>query len=502
MRVLLINANRFKQPWPVIPFGLCYVAASVESAGHEVKVLDLCFSKRPALDILYSIREWRPEVVGVSIRNIDNSAGYNTLFLLEETRSQVIEPLKKAFNSPIIIGGPSVGISGPEMLDFLDLKYAIRGDGETAMVEFLRRIKNGISLQDLGGLVHRENGKIITDNPPLRVENLDTLPPVKPQRYINLKPYQRFDSPLQVQTKRGCALKCSYCTYNRIEGGYCRLRDPKRIADEIEELVNETGINHIEFTDSTFNIPLHHTKAVLKAVIAKKMNLRLRTMGLNPGAVDEELADLIKEAGFRDVDLGVESGSNITLKGLGKSFRKKDVLQAGKLLQERRIPSTWYLLVGAPGETYDTLQETFATVNKAASNWDLINIGVGIRVYEGAPIAELMKRKDPACTNDNFLHPVHFKPEALSLEDIKIITKKTALRHPNYFMYDEDENTPLFLLMLGASFLRLFAPRKPIWKLHIIIRKLQNFSGIGFIKRLFFDYKHRGMLNKVLTHKN
>jgi radical SAM superfamily enzyme YgiQ (UPF0313 family) len=502
MRVLLINANRFKQPWPVIPFGLCCVAASVEKAGHEVKVLDLCFSKSPAADIQDIVQGWRPDVVGVSIRNIDNSAGYSTLFLLEDTKLNVIAPLKNVFKGPIVIGGPSVGISGAEMLDFLDLQYAIRGDGETAMVEFLKKTKDGLSLRGLGGLVIRENGHILEDNPPFRVENLDTLPPVKPQRYINLKPYQRFDSPLQVQTKRGCALKCSYCTYNRIEGGYCRLRDPKRIADEIEELVNETGINHIEFTDSTFNIPLHHTKAVLKAVIAKKMNLRLRTMGLNPGAVDEELADLIKEAGFRDVDLGVESGSNITLKGLGKSFRKKDVLQAGKLLQERKIPTTWYLLVGAPGETYETLQETFATVNKAASKWDLINIGVGIRVYKGAPIAEQMKAEDPNCTYDNFLHPVHFKPNGLSLKEVKIITKRTALRHPNYFMYDEDENTPTFLLMIGASLLKLFAPMQPLWKLHIIIRKLQNFSGIGFIKKLFFDYKHRGMLNKVLTQKN
>ena len=83
MKVLLISANTFKQPWPVIPFGLCCIAASVENARHEVKVLDLCFSKKPVAEIRSMVKKWNPHVVGVSIRNIDNSAGYNTLFLLE-----------------------------------------------------------------------------------------------------------------------------------------------------------------------------------------------------------------------------------------------------------------------------------------------------------------------------------------------------------------------------------------------------------------------------------
>jgi anaerobic magnesium-protoporphyrin IX monomethyl ester cyclase len=497
MRVLLINANTFKQPWPVIPFGLCCVAASVEKAGYDVSVLDLCFSKRLTYDITRAVKQYVPDVVGVSIRNIDNSAGYNTLFLLEETKLEIITPLKSVFQGPIIIGGPAVGISGAEMLDFFDLQYAIRGDGEVAMVEFIKRLETDLPLEGIGGFVRRENGKIIEDNPPLRIDDLDTLPLAKPYRYINLKPYQRFDSPLQIQTKRGCALKCIYCTYNKIEGQSFRLRNPKLVADEIEDLVNETGINFIEFTDSTFNIPLGHAKAVLRAIIAKGLKLRLRTMGMNPGAVDEELADLLKQAGFRDVDLGVEAGCDITLKSLGKSFRKEDILHAGKLLQERNIPVTWYLLVGAPGETQETLKETFDTINRASTKWDLINVGVGIRVYNGAPIAEQMKYANPSCTSDNFLHPVHFNPEALSLESVKILTKKTALQHPNYFMYDEDESTPVLVLMIAASLLKLFAPRQPIWRLHIILRRIENVLGIGFLKRVLFDSTHRKTLNSL-----
>jgi hypothetical protein len=263
------------------------------------------------------------------------------------------------------------------------------------------------------------------------------------------------------------------------------------VADEIEYLMRETRINHIEFTDSTFNIPIDHAKAVLRALAAKGLDLNLRTMGLNPAAVDEELADLMQEVGFRDVDLGVEAGCDAMLKSLGKSFTKNDILRAGSILRSRRIPVTWYLLVGAPGETEQTLRETFDTINRAASKWDLINVGVGIRVYKGAPIAESMQRDDPHCTDDNFLTPVHYTPEAMSLGEVKAITKQTALKHPNYFMYDEDETTPPVILMIGTALLRMFAPRQPIWRLHILLRTLQQASGIQRVKRLLFERRSR-----------
>jgi len=478
VRVLLINANRFKQPWPVIPFGLCCVASAVENAGHEVSVLDLCFSKNCSRDISNSVNKLQPDLIGISIRNIDNSAGYNTLFLLEKVKDEVILPTKKVFSGAIVIGGPSVGISGAEILSYMDLEFAIRGDGEASMVELVNRLEKKLPLNGLGGLIRRKKNRIVEDNPPMFVTDLDSLPLVRPNRYIDLRPYRRFGSPLQIQTKRGCPLKCSYCTYNRIEGLRYRLRNPLRVADEIECLVQETGINHIEFTDSTFNIPLDHTKAVLRAVAEKELDLNLRTMGLNPGAVDRELADLMKRVGFRDVDLGAEAGCDAMLRSLGKNFNKDDILRAGEILHERGIPITWYLLVGAPGETEQTLIETFETINHAASKWDLINIGIGIRVYNGAPIAKRLQRENPSCTKDNFLKPVHYSPEAISLDAIKALTKRIALEFPNYFMYDENENTPPVVLIIGTALLKLFAPKQPIWRLYICLRTLRKMLGI------------------------
>lgn len=489
MRVLLVNGNRYHKPYPVIPFGMTRVAAAIEHAGHRVDVLDLCFSKDCAVDISRKLDKARPDIIGITIRNIDNATGFNTHFLLEEAKNEVVDPLKKLYSGPIVIGGPGVGISGAEMLEFLDLQYAIRGDGEEAVVEFVNRMEKKLPVDGIGGLVRREGGQIVEDNPPMRVKDLNALPLATPDRYFDLRPYIRMTSPLQIQTKRGCALKCTYCTYNKVEGMSYRLRDPQLVADEIENLVKKTGIKHIEFTDSTFNVPLEHAKSVLRAVAAKKLDLSLSTMGMHPAAIDDELADLMKEVHFQKVDIGAEAGCNATLKNLGKNFTKDDLFRAGRILHKRGIPLSWYLLLGAPGETEKTLMETFETMNAAASYWDLIVVSVGIRAYKGTQIAEDMLQANPSCTKDNFLHPVHYTPDLLTLDEVKAITKRETEKKCNYYLYYEEIDVPPLALLILSDLNRILGIDQPRFRLVILYRSLKKFLGINFLERVFD--KHR-----------
>jgi len=493
-KVLLINSNRLKQPWPVIPFGLCYVAAAIEEAGHELHFLDLCFSSDCQNDIAKAVGGFRPDVIGISVRNIDNGTAYNTHFMLDKVKKRVIQPCKAVFAGPIVIGGPAVGISGAEMLRFFDLEYAVRGDGEAVIVAFVKRLQEKRPLDGLPGLVIRRGGRIVQDPLPHYIEDLNTLPSPKPHKYIDLRPYRQFDSPLQVQTKRGCALKCSYCTYNRIEGPRYRLRDPERVADEIEQLVRETDINHIEFIDSTFNIPSDHAKGVLRAIAAKKLKLRLHTMGLNPKGVDETLVDLMKEVGFTEVALGAEAGCDIILKSLAKNYTADEVVKAGEILHNKGIPINWFLVFGSREETRATLDETLSLITRTASPWDLINIGIGIRVYKGSPIAERMMSEQPDCTDDAFLHPVEERPDKIDLNTLKSLVKHAAHRHTNIFMYDENEVFSKTIMKIGVFLQRLFAPRQPVWRWYILLRRIEKASGIGWIKRAVFERRHRAIL--------
>jgi hypothetical protein len=484
MRLLLINSNRYKQPWPIIPFGICWIASAVKAAGHEVRVLDLCFSASPEVEIESVVKTVQPHLIGISIRNIDNGTGYQTQFLLDDVLHHIVQPCKDVYPGPIIVGGPAVGISAEEILDYLNLEFAIRGDGEAAMVELLNRLEQELSFHGVGGLVWRQEEKIVENNPPFFPENINDLPSPQPYRFVDVNLYRKYNAPIPIQSKRGCVLQCTYCTYNFIEGKQWRLRNPQGVANEIEDIVLHTGITDIEFTDSTFNIPLNHAKAVLRAVIAKGLNLNLNTMGLNPGSVDEELVDLMKQAGFKEVDLGIESCSNTTLRSLGKNFRKDDVLKTAALFHTNGIPLKWFILIGAPDETLDTIKETFQTIDNAASSWNLIIVGIGIRVYNGSPLSINMM-KDKSCrVNDNFFRPTTYQCKELNIESIKRLTKKHALHNTNYFMYDEDEETPLILLRFSTLFMKYFFPRQPVWRLFILMRKIQKAFGILFIRSL------------------
>lgn len=482
MKVLMINSNRYKAPAPIIPFGLCCVAAAVENAGHQVKVLDLCFSKNCSRDINNSVIQFQPDIIGINIRNIDTAAPYNPHFLIDQVKKDVIVPVKKAFKGPIVIGGSAVGISGAEMLSYFDLEFAIRGDGEISMIEFINCIENMLPIKNVGGLIWRKDNEIVMENQPRRVSDLDSLPRARPYHYIDLGTYRKCNSPIQVQTKRGCSLNCTYCTYNTIEGRKMRLRDPQLVADEIENIVKETGINHIEFTDSTFNIPLGHSKAVLRAIIAKKLDLSLQTMGLNPGAIDEEYADLLRKANFKDIHVSIESGSNKSLRNLGKNYTKSDILRAAKILHAKNFSIHFYVLAGAPGETEETLHESFETILQAAAKWDLIDVGNGIRVYKGSPIANQLLRENPGCTQDNFFRPFPFHPGTISLEKLREVNKRIALKYSNVMFYDDYQIVPFGVVKAHAFLTRLFAPNKPWWKIFVLFNRLMTYSGINLLK--------------------
>jgi len=489
-KVLLINSNRFKHPWPVIPFGLCYIATSLESNGnHRVSFLDLCFSTDCERDIRNSVRNFAPDVIGISIRNIDDTGGYDVHFLLEDVKNDVIDFCKKEFTGPIVIGGPSVGISGREMLEYFDLEYAVRGDGEAVMSEFVKRLESGPSPEGLKGLIIRREKTIIQDNEPFRVDDLNSLPFPKPHRYLDLEKYSRFGSPLLVQTKRGCAFRCSYCTYNKIEGKQYRLRSPKLIADEIEMLVKETGISHVEFADSIFNIPLSHAKEVLREVIRKKLDLRLHTMGLSPGAVDEELLDLMKLAGFNEVDIGAESTCDSILESLAKDFKREDIINTANLLKKKKIPVTWFIMLGAPVETCETVLETLNTMGRIASKWDLVFVSTGVRVYNGAPLADEIMKHDIHCMVDNFLYPVKIEPAKISLADIHTIAKRYSFQFPNFYFYEKEHIIPGWILIIGNFLLKAFHSRQPVWRLLVLLKRIEWALGIGLVKRGIYELK-------------
>ena len=256
-------------------------------------------------------------------------------------------------------------------------------------------------------------------------------------------------------------------------------------------LSRETGINHIEFTDSVFNVPPDHAKEVLKEIIKKKLNLRLHTMGLTPSAIDEELIGLMKRAGFNEADVGADSACDEILENLGKSFRYSEILRASEILKKEKMPVTWFIILGAPGETRNTVIESLNNIGKIAAGRDLVFISTGIRVYNGAPLSGEIVNQYGNYSSDNFLKPVKIEPERISLDEIHAIAKDFSFRFPNFYFYEKDNIIPGWLLITGNLLLKALHSRQPVWKLLILLRRIEKLSGIALFKKILYSAAKR-----------
>lgn len=148
-------------------------------------------------------------------------------------------------------------------------------------------------------------------------------------------------------------------------------------------------------------------------------------------------------------------------------------------------------MLGAIAETRETVFETLNTIGEIASKWDLVFVATGVRVYNGAPIADALMEYNKHCTTDNFLHPVKLEPEKISLKDIHAIAKRFSFRFPNFYFYEKEHIIPGWLLITGNFLLKISHSRQPVWRLLILLRRIGRFLGISLAKRIIFQLKIR-----------
>ncbi len=477
MKVLLINPNREQVPWPALPVGLCTVATATAQAGHDVSVLDLAFSKHPARDTLARVAREQPEVVGVTIRNIDNCNFELPHFYLPEIKSDVIAKVREAApNAKLVLGGAAVNVSPRDVLSFLEADLAVVGEGEEAFPAMLNAISARAPLDRLSGALVRGGGSMkalpVLDTgrrlvgEPLAgravVRDLTQSARSEAFRWVDVARYARAGSPYSVQTKRGCALKCSYCVYNNIEGHAYRLREAREVVDEIEQVVLGHGVKSVDFVDSTFNLPLSHTRALCEALAERALPVAYSTMGLNPASVTPELVALLKRAGFKNVMCTPESASETTLRSLNKGFQKHAVVRAAKALREAGLPTYWFFMLGAPGETMDTVRETLAFCAEHIPPTDMVLFSTGIRVYAGTPLERTCKDLGWFSEDDPLFEPSWFLSPALDLNELYATLVAAAQAHPNWMTNAETVMSPAMAGAMKHAF-RLLGWKGPFW---------------------------------------
>jgi radical SAM superfamily enzyme YgiQ (UPF0313 family) len=193
-----------------------------------------------------------------------------------------------------------------------------------------------------------------------------------------------------IETKRGCPNRCIYCADPVVKGREMRVRPPRVVADEMEDLLAQ-GVSWYHLCDSEFNIPIDHAKEVCRELIGRGLNRRIAWYTYcAPLQFDLELAMLMKQAGCAGVNFGVDSLHDGQLGRMGRDHRMKDIEELTDCLRRAGLNFIFDLLIGGPGETEKTVRTSVETARSL--NLPLVGMAVGVRIYPGTGMERLMKK--------------------------------------------------------------------------------------------------------------
>jgi hypothetical protein len=363
MKVLIISSNTL----PAAPTGPVYVAGAARLAGHEVHIFERLFATNLEVELPALLDHFQPDVVGVSIRlvfgdRLNDSAPLGTQHTDLRPQVKQITGLVRQ-NSParIVLGGPGFNYYARNWLEYLDLDYGIRGEGEISFPMFLERLANHGDTYSVPGCAFR-NGKGYHSTPPCLVQDLDSqaLPAYD---LLDWQSYAALHITPAIFTKRGCAYSCTYCPYSKLEGKRYRLKSPQRILSEARYIIQHTRADKVMFCDNNFNAPRQHAQEICKTLLNEEVDFQWGTGDLRPVGVTPDFCRLMEDSGCFYVNLSIESASTAMLKSMRRGYSVGQVRQSLEALSGSKIPFSASLMLGAPGESPETISETLSVMD-------------------------------------------------------------------------------------------------------------------------------------------
>lgn len=485
MRVLLVYANSNRELVPSPPVGLSYVASATRAAGHDVRFLDLLFSRKPGRDLRRVVRSFAPEVVGFSVRNIDNLVCQRVTRELDDLAG-LLAVVREESRAPIVLGGPAISILGPRVLARLDADFAVVGEGEETLPRLLAALEGrrqsgapeaGPRFDAVSGLCWRDQDEIRgTPAAPLAGFGRSGM-----ADWIDWPAYERAGGTWAIQSKRGCPLGCMYCAYSATEGHGLRRRSAADVVDEIEDIAARISPRTFEIVDSTLNVPAEHAIELCREIIRRDLKINLTAQGLNPLDVPDGLFPLMKQAGFNAVMISPEAANDAMLRNLRKGFTMEHVRRTVRLARESGISCFWFFMLGGPGETQATVDETVSFVERELSWKGSISLFMtGIRILPGTELAGREIACGHLAADADLSEPSFFLSPEVTEEWILRRINTAIGRHSNIAHAAEQGSSLLERLMHRALNAAGVAP--PYWR---FLPVLLSFSPLRLLRKHF-----------------
>jgi lipid biosynthesis B12-binding/radical SAM protein len=390
MKILLISANVTLSPYPIYPLGVSMIAAALTRAGHEVQQLDFLQQNTDLEAIAQETRQFKPDLVGISVRNIDNVNFMNEQYYIQNVKNMV-STIRSATDAKVLLGGAGFSLIPDLILKETGADYGVIGEGEVLAVEFANNAAKGIYPRErLLGSLSRIAGTQIDSA--LYDERL-------------LEFYLQSGNIASIQTKRGCTHACVYCTYPLLEGSQIRKRQPAGVVDDILLLRDKYKTKYIFFVDSVFNDDEGAYLEIIDEMLRRDVSIPW-TGFFKPKGLTDEIVERMKQTGFVAAEVGADAASDTTLRKMGKSFTFQDIIACNDLFVRHGIATSHFFMFGGPGETEETVQEGIKNILSLQKC--VAFIFMGIRILPNTPLARLAIKEKLIAPDDGLLQPVYY----------------------------------------------------------------------------------------------
>ena len=414
MRIVFIHPNyhsggaEIAGNWP--PAWVAYLTGSLRAAGFDdIHFIDAMTNHFGPDEIRARLRALAPDVIGTT-------AITPAIYEAEEVLriAQEVAP-----NALRVLGGIHATFMFRQVLTEAPwVDVIVRGEGEEIMVALMQAVAGGRWPQDqrkIKGLAFLDGAEIVSTQAAPTVKNLDGIDPdwsiLEWDKYIYVPLGVKVAIP---NMARGCPFTCSFCSQWKFWRDY-RVRDPIKVVDEIERLVNDHGVGFFILADEEPTINKKKFVQFCEELIARGLPDRIK-WGINTRVTDiyrdRDLLKFYRKAGLVHVSLGTEAAAQLKLDMFNKETTVAENKEAIRLLREADIFVEAQFIVGLDNETKETLEETF----QMAWDWqpDLANWAM----YTPWPFTPLFQEiKDQVEVFDyskyNFVTPI-MKPAALT----------------------------------------------------------------------------------------
>jgi len=425
LQVLLVQANPCRVP-PVYPFGIGLLADRLAEKGHYVDIMDPFFaSDYPSATIEKPADSPKPDLVGISIRNIDDALvmrsdldteGPHTTSYIETIR-RVVESMRYRLGSavPIVAGGGGFSSAHKLMLDVLGLNIGVVGPGEDAFAAIAAVClplleSESLTESALTRFLRNEPipGVILSDGafkPPQKIFSLSASVSIP----ANLSPYMNHPaSYLPFRTRTGCGGSCSFCIESAPSTPISQV-NPSKLSLEIQRISDFHSEEIFFLCDGELNRPEpDHAVQMIEALSSVKPMPIWRGY-VCPSPLPEELIIAIAKTPVLDLHLNTVHISDRVLDINRIGHTRRDIFRAMDYFKKYRIPFSMSILAGLPGETEETLEELKDFLEKASER---TSFSAGARIYPGTLLENLAEHE-----------PVHIYGASDSPFDVRVFCK-------------------------------------------------------------------------------